>query len=196
MQPLKQLILLLCFLFSTNAFSHTPQWITHQTKGRVSQSLAVKIVSFVHAYSLKRDLDPDLVFRFITVESGFRYNALSKANARGYMQVVPQYHPEKIRGRNLFDLETNIEVGTAVFQEYLLKYGDVDKAIRAYQGNHRSDVYLNKIRAVKFIDYPNYYPNTSLIPVESNAVDFNEPTSSICDELDHYACMPDELRRP
>ncbi len=47
------------------------------------------LLTTVHYEAKRAGLDPQLVLGVIQVESGFRKYAVSKAGARGYMQVMP-----------------------------------------------------------------------------------------------------------
>ncbi len=144
-----RILTLLVLWMALGAQAFTPEWITQESRGRVKYRQASEIVSLVHRFAFEYEVDPALVFRIIRVESNFNPRALSHANARGLMQVVPKWHREKILGRNLFLPEVGIEVGVRVIAEYLQKYQVERKALRAYYGNHRSDVYPNKIYSVR-----------------------------------------------
>lgn len=74
-------------------------------------------------------------------ESSFRINANPKVStARGFLQVIPRYHPELAKvGITTEDLYTNpsksIQAGVIVFQKYLkIEKGDFKKATARYRG--------------------------------------------------------------
>ena len=81
-------------------------------------------------------LDPQLVLGVIQVESKFRKYALSKAGARGYMQVMPFW--SKLIGdgeQNLFNLRTNLRYGCTILRHYLnIEHGDMSRALARYNG--------------------------------------------------------------
>ena len=81
-------------------------------------------------------LDPQLVLGVIQVESRFRKYAVSKAGARGYMQVMPFW--TKLIGdgnQNLFNLRTNLRYGCTILRHYLtIEHGDTFRALARYNG--------------------------------------------------------------
>jgi soluble lytic murein transglycosylase-like protein len=81
-------------------------------------------------------LDPQLVLGVIQVESKFRKYAVSKAGARGYMQVMPFW--TKLIGdgnQNLFNLRTNLRYGCTILRHYLkIERGDTSRALARYNG--------------------------------------------------------------
>jgi len=81
-------------------------------------------------------LDPQLVLGVIQVESKFRKYAVSKAGARGYMQVMPFW--TKLIGdsdQNLFNLRTNLRYGCTILRHYLtIEHGDTFRALARYNG--------------------------------------------------------------
>lgn len=102
-----------------------------------------------------RGIDPLLIVAITAVESGFNHRAVSHMGAQGLMQVIPRYHQDKIgkkRGKNaLFDPEFNIHVGTQVLQETITRYGNVQRALQAYNGSlgDPSMRYPRKVMAMK-----------------------------------------------
>lgn len=81
-------------------------------------------------------LDPQLVLGVIQVESRFRKYAVSKAGARGYMQVMPFW--TRLIGdanQNLFNLRTNLRYGCTILRHYLtIEHGDTFRALARYNG--------------------------------------------------------------
>ena len=79
-------------------------------------------------YEAKRaGLDPQLVLGVIEVESKFRKYAVSRAGARGYMQVMPFWIGMLGSAEhNLFNLRTNLRYGCVILRHYLdLERGDM-----------------------------------------------------------------------
>ncbi|MGL4229789.1 MAG: lytic transglycosylase domain-containing protein [Casimicrobium sp.] len=82
-------------------------------------------------------LDPQLVLAVITHESAFRKYAISRAYARGYMQVMPFWvrligSPE----HNLFHLRTNLRYGCVILRHYLdIEKGNIVRALARYNGS-------------------------------------------------------------
>lgn len=101
-------------------------------------------------YEAKRaGLDPQLVLGLIQVESGFRKYAVSRAGARGYMQVMPFW--VKLIGSpdsNLFHLRTNLRFGCTILRHYLdIERGDLFRALGRYNGSLGKAEYPNMVRA-------------------------------------------------
>ncbi len=82
-------------------------------------------------------LDPQLVLGLIQVESRFKKYAVSRAGARGYMQVMPFW--VKLIGdgkHNLFNLRTNLRYGCTILRHYLdIERGDMGRALARYNGS-------------------------------------------------------------
>ena len=73
----------------------------------------------------------------IQYESNFRKYAISSADARGYMQVMPFW--TKLIGtpeHNLFHLRTNLRYGCVILRFYLdIENGDLFRALGRYNGS-------------------------------------------------------------
>lgn len=122
------------------------QLISKETKATVSMSDIVRIVSAVFKETKKHGIDPFLMISVIKTESTYRPGARNKSGARGLTQVVPRWHRDKIKGRNIMNIETNIEVGTQIFADCLARNeGNVKKASRCYSGNASN--YASKLKA-------------------------------------------------
>jgi soluble lytic murein transglycosylase-like protein len=91
----------------------------------------------VHYEAKRAGLDPQLVLGVIQVESNFRKYAVSRAGARGYMQVMPFW--VDLIGRNddnLFHLRTNLRFGCVILRHYLdQEKGDLFRALGRYNGS-------------------------------------------------------------
>lgn len=106
-------------------------------------------LSTVHYEATRAGLDPQLVLGLIEVESGFRKYAISKAGARGYMQVMP-FWTTTIGNRtdNLFHLRTNLRYGCTILRYYLdIEKGDLYRALGRYNGSLGKPEYPNMVRA-------------------------------------------------
>jgi soluble lytic murein transglycosylase-like protein len=92
-------------------------------------------------------LDPQLVLGVIQVESKFRKYAVSKAGARGYMQVMPFWI--KLIGddkQNLFNLRTNLRYGCTILRHYLyIEHGDMSRALARYNGTLGQSRYSDNV---------------------------------------------------
>lgn len=104
----------------------------------------------------KAGIDPLLIVAIMAVESSFNPRAVSRVGALGLMQVMPQYHQDKMgsrRGRNqaLFEPEFNVHVGTKVLDEGLRRYGSMQRALQYYNGSLKDPQarYTRKVMSVK-----------------------------------------------
>ena len=95
------------------------------------------LLATVHYEAIRAGLDPQLVLGVIHHESGFKKYAVSIADARGYMQVMPFW--TKVIGttqHNLFHLRTNLRYGCVILRHYLdRENGDLFRALGRYNGS-------------------------------------------------------------
>ncbi|MFN2644225.1 MAG: lytic transglycosylase domain-containing protein [Burkholderiales bacterium] len=107
----------------------------------------LELLRTVHYEATRARLDPQLVLGVIEVESGFRKYAVSRAGARGYMQVMPFW--VKLIGQpghNLFHLRTNLAYGCAILRFYLdMEKGDYFRALGRYNGSLGQPEYPNLV---------------------------------------------------
>jgi soluble lytic murein transglycosylase len=96
-------------------------------------------------------LDPYLVMGLIRQESTFNPGAISSANARGLMQLLPGTaarvaHRKRGVGGRIYDPAYNIRLGCAYFAGLLKMFGDsVEQALAAYNaGDSRVTAWLNQ----------------------------------------------------
>ena len=95
------------------------------------------LIATAHYEAVRAGLDPLLVLGVIHHESGFKKYAVSVADARGYMQVMPFWtrligSPE----HNLFLLRTNLRYGCVILRHYLdIESGDLTRALGRYNGS-------------------------------------------------------------
>lgn len=87
----------------------------------------------VHDAAVRSGLPPEFVHSVAKVESGFQPHAISPKGAIGVMQLMPD--TARSLGADPTDPEQNIDAGTRLLRELLLKYnGDVVRALAAYNG--------------------------------------------------------------
>jgi soluble lytic murein transglycosylase-like protein len=106
-------------------------------------------VATVHYEAARAGLDAQLVLGVIQYESNFRKYAISSADARGYMQVMPFW--TKVIGmpdHNLFNLRTNLRYGCVILRFYLdRENGDLFRALGRYNGSLGRPEYPNAVIA-------------------------------------------------
>lgn len=85
----------------------------------------------VQKYSEKNGVDPELTRRLIGRESGGNNHAHSWAGARGLMQLGPGT-VKRFGVTNPEDPDQNLDAGTRYLREHLDEFGDVGKALAAY----------------------------------------------------------------
>ena len=117
------------------------KWIFEMSR-RLERRIAdrkqrLELLRTVHFEALRAGLDPQLVLGVIEVESAFRKYAVSRAGARGYMQVMPFWvKTVGSRGDNLFHLRTNLRYGCVILRHYLdVEKGDYFRAFGRYNGS-------------------------------------------------------------
>ena len=106
--------------------------------------------------SKAHDLDPALVAALIRQESNFTARAVSAANARGLMQVLPSVGEEVARSLDfpvwspalLLDADANLQLGTAHLAAFIKQYGALARVLAAYNaGGSRVDRWSRKAGA-------------------------------------------------
>ena len=129
------------------------RWLAEMERrlqGRIpDRQQRLELLRTVQYEATRARLDPQLVLGIIEVESAFRKYAVSRAGARGYMQVMPFW--VKLIGQpshNLFHLRTNLAYGCAILRHYLdLEKGDYFRALGRYNGSLGKPEYPNLVLA-------------------------------------------------
>lgn len=108
-------------------------------KAKISKPLPRKndFDSIIDIYATKYRIDKDLVHAVIQVESDYNHLAISKKGAMGLMQlhrVTANY----LGVLNPFDVESNLEGGIRYLREMLDRYGDLRKALAAYNAGPKA----------------------------------------------------------
>jgi soluble lytic murein transglycosylase-like protein len=96
-----------------------------------------------------------LILAVMAVESRYNPVAESGVGAKGLMQVMPQFHSDKLAGRGgeeaLLEPEVNIQVGAQILREYQRRFRDTEAALQMYAGafDEPTSQYANKVFAEK-----------------------------------------------
>ncbi len=103
-----------------------------------------KYSEFVEKYSQEFNIPEDLIYATIKVESSFEPEAISRAGARGLMQMMPstfewltsdEHLGEHLTPNMLYDPETNIRYGVYYLKYLYTKFGyNPDLVSAAYNG--------------------------------------------------------------
>jgi soluble lytic murein transglycosylase-like protein len=87
---------------------------------------------FIDSAAVKYKVDADLISSVIAIESNFDPKAISRRNARGLMQLMPQTAAQ-FGVHNIFDPKENIDGGTHLLRDLLQHYNnDLVLALAAY----------------------------------------------------------------
>ena len=102
----------------------TRAWVRAMTRRVVNrfpdEEAAREFLGLVRYEAMRAGLDPHLVLAVIEVESHFRKYAVSKAGARGFMQVMPFWVRELGEpSHNLFQERVNLRYGCTILRHYL-----------------------------------------------------------------------------
>jgi len=129
----------------------------------IPKTTSLDIAKQIVIKSRELEISPELVVGIIEVESAFNPSAVSSANARGLMQVMPEWASkfglEKVS--DLHDIDTGIECGIKVLKIHIEEEkGNVTKGLFRYVGG--SDAYAGKVYTAigKFVTYRSTIPDT------------------------------------
>ena len=96
------------------------------------------LLETIYYEATRAGLEPALVLGLVQVESNFRSFAISHADARGLMQVMPFWTRLVGDGdvRKLFDGHTNLRYGCTILRHYLdIERGNLFRALGRYNGS-------------------------------------------------------------
>jgi soluble lytic murein transglycosylase-like protein len=122
---------------------------------RVADDAVSEFVAIAYRAGEQHRVDPLLILAVMAVESRYNPVAESVMGARGLMQVIAKYHPEKIEPHGgeqaLLEPEVNILVGAQILREYQRRFGDTGTALQMYVGalDEPTSQYANKVLAEK-----------------------------------------------
>lgn len=119
-------------------FESVVSWAVERGRGmsNVNRELISKYVTIAFAEAANQRVDPLLVIAVMAIESRFDFMAVSSANARGLMQIIPYWHKDKIAVAQVFDPVSNIKAGTKILREYTDAHnGNINRALLNYNGS-------------------------------------------------------------
>jgi len=129
----------------------TRAWVRAMTRRVIKhfpdEDSARQFLALVRYEAMRAGLDPHLVLAVIDVESHFRKYAVSRAGARGLMQVMP-FWVEQLGGKadNLFHERTNLRYGCVILRHYLdRERGNMSNALARYNGSLGQAQYPQKV---------------------------------------------------
>lgn len=114
--------------------------IMEKSNPKLSESKQRQYIKYIMKWSDEYGLSPVFVASMIHRETNFREDAVSSAKAKGALQVVAKWHPEKlkelgIKENDLHNINHGIRVGCWVIKDYLVKENwDYKKALTRYVG--------------------------------------------------------------
>lgn len=85
----------------------------------------------------QHDVDPGLVKAVIAAESGFKPHAVSRVGAQGLMQLMPATAAD-LGVERPFGVVENIDGGVRYLRSMLDRFGDVSRALAAYNAGPRT----------------------------------------------------------
>ncbi len=131
------------------------------------------VLEAINDYALQNRLDPNLVYAIVKSESNFNPKAVSRAGARGLMQLMPEvwreYSNSSCTGNHpptqlcdpqncIYVPEANLRAGTRYLRALLDRYDDrVDLALEAYNAGMTN---VEPGQAPKFEETRNYIQKT------------------------------------
>lgn len=122
---------------------------------RVAEAATTTYVSSAYRSGLAYSVDPLLILAVMAIESSYNPQAESHMGARGLMQIIPRWHPEKLAEHGgesaLLDPEVNIQVGARILREYMARAGEMQVALQMYNGARDEPTarYAGKVLAEK-----------------------------------------------
>ena len=127
----------------------TPDVLAHEL---ASPHLRREFLQTVWYECRRAGLEVSTVLGLIQVESNFRKFAISKAGARGYMQVMPFW--TRLIGNgdpsSLFHMQTNLRFGCVILRHYLdMEKGHYYYALGRYNGSRGQAQYPTAVLGAK-----------------------------------------------
>jgi soluble lytic murein transglycosylase-like protein len=145
--------------------------------------------NFAYKWAEHFDLDKTIVLSQIVQESSWNHKAVSVANAKGLLQLLPTTAVDEgmSEKESLFNPYTNIYYGTKYLRKLLNRYtGDYHLALVAYYSGMKWADFLRdgKLRDGKFKDEITAYAEQVLTRSEHMEVDFGQEVEA--EEINVY----------
>lgn len=106
--------------------------IHYSTEYGVSAGMSEK----VYDAAIAENVDPELAFRLVNLESDFNPHAVSSAGALGLTQLMPataRFYQQNLRNDQLFDPTLNLHIGFRYLHSLVEQYhGQVNMALLVY----------------------------------------------------------------
>lgn len=118
---------------------------------RISTDVANLIAKAIVKHSNGYDLPPGLLTGIIEAESYYDPMVISKAKARGLMQITFKIWGKALHIKNykeLYEIEPNIRYGSKILRILLKQEGTLSKALSKYLGTKDSGKYRAKVLSV------------------------------------------------
>ncbi len=104
----------------------------------------IPYANFISAAAQQHGVDADLIVSVITAESKFNPKAVSRKNARGLMQLLPET-ATRLGVKNIFDPQENINAGTKYLRELLDRFdNNLTLTLAAYNAGPQRIDQFNK----------------------------------------------------
>lgn len=122
---------------------------------RVANDATESMVEAAHDAAQHVGLDPLLILSVMAIESRFNPIAESVMGAKGLMQVMPQYHQDKLAEHGgedaVLDPNINIFVGARILKDCIRRAGSLEGGLQLYAGalSDLSNQYAQKVLAEK-----------------------------------------------
>ncbi len=163
-------------------------WRAHARLGLWSASVLRAVYPLAYrdiilAEARDRELDPYLVAAIARQESAFASDAVSRAGARGLLQLMPEtgrWWAGRMGVRDydealLFHPETNVHLGAAYFADLQRRYGELQLALVAYNAG--------PTRAQRWRERPSYRVDGELF---AERIPFSETRTYVRSVQTHY----------
>lgn len=128
----------------------------------------INLLNHIQGLCADYEIPVELVLAVIEVESTYKADAVSSEGAKGLMQIIPEYHEDRMNRLNctdLFDPKQNVAVGMDFLSDLIHEYdGNLHKALTAYnygqkgandkffgQGTYQSEYSLKVFNTAKKI---------------------------------------------